>query len=92
MKYLLNVSVQLYNGEIPAVVETENIGLEPLEKLEVTSKILTTKGRGWLVGSDCRSIYLFYLQKRHFAFFCDTHTMLHRVSRLTVLWWFQGST
>ena len=42
-----NVSVQLYNGETQQlVVRLENIGMEPLEKLEVTSKILTTKGRG----------------------------------------------
>lgn len=41
-----NVSVQLYNGETQQlVVRLENIGMEPLEKLEVTSKILTTKGR-----------------------------------------------
>lgn len=41
-----NVSVQLYNGETQhLVVKLENIGMEPLEKLEVTSKILTTKGR-----------------------------------------------
>ncbi|XP_047402045.1 trafficking protein particle complex subunit 9 isoform X3 [Sciurus carolinensis] len=39
-----NVSVQLYNGETQQLVITlENIGMEPLEKLEVTSKILTTK-------------------------------------------------
>ncbi|KAF4022203.1 hypothetical protein G4228_013995 [Cervus hanglu yarkandensis] len=39
-----NVSVQLYNGETQQlVVRLENIGMEPLEKLEVTSKILTTK-------------------------------------------------
>uniref|UniRef100_A0A8D1R967 Trafficking protein particle complex subunit 9 n=1 Tax=Sus scrofa TaxID=9823 RepID=A0A8D1R967_PIG len=39
-----NVSVQLYNGETQhLVVKLENIGMEPLEKLEVTSKILTTK-------------------------------------------------
>lgn len=41
-----NVSVQLYNGETQQlVIKLENIGMEPLEKLEVTSKILTTKGR-----------------------------------------------
>lgn len=41
-----NVSVQLYNGETQhLVVKLENIGMEPLEKLEVTSKLLTTKGR-----------------------------------------------
>lgn len=41
-----NVSVQLYNGETqPLVITLENIGLEPLEQLEVTSKLLTTKGR-----------------------------------------------
>lgn len=39
-----NVSVQLYNGETqPLIITLENIGTEPLEKLEVTSKILTTK-------------------------------------------------
>ncbi|XP_065751827.1 trafficking protein particle complex subunit 9 isoform X5 [Phocoena phocoena] len=39
-----NVSVQLYNGETQhLVVKLENIGMEPLEKLEVTSKLLTTK-------------------------------------------------
>ena len=42
-----NVSVQLYNGEAQRLVITlENIGMEPLEKLEVTSKVLPTKGRG----------------------------------------------
>lgn len=41
-----NVSVQLYNGETQQlVIKLENIGMEPLEKLEVTSKILTTKGK-----------------------------------------------
>ncbi|XP_060051937.1 trafficking protein particle complex subunit 9 isoform X2 [Erinaceus europaeus] len=39
-----SVSVQLYNGETQQlVIKLENIGMEPLEKLEVTSKILTTK-------------------------------------------------
>ncbi|XP_059102860.1 trafficking protein particle complex subunit 9 isoform X2 [Peromyscus eremicus] len=39
-----NVSVQLYNGETqPLIITLENIGLEPLEQLEVTSKLLTTK-------------------------------------------------
>ncbi|XP_060143228.1 trafficking protein particle complex subunit 9 isoform X5 [Globicephala melas] len=39
-----NVSVQLYNGETQhLVVKLENIGMEPLENLEVTSKILTSK-------------------------------------------------
>ncbi|XP_008849294.1 trafficking protein particle complex subunit 9 isoform X2 [Nannospalax galili] len=39
-----NVSVQLYNGETQQLTITlENIGLEPLEQLEVTSKLLTTK-------------------------------------------------
>lgn len=39
-----NVSVQLYNGETQQLAVTlENIGLEPLEQLEVTSKLLTTK-------------------------------------------------
>lgn len=47
-----NVSVQLYNGETQQLAVTlENIGLEPLEQLEVTSKLLTTKGR-W-PGADC---------------------------------------
>jgi hypothetical protein len=40
-----NLSIQLYNGETQQLIITlENIGMEPLEKLEVTSKILTTKG------------------------------------------------
>uniref|UniRef100_A0A673V9V4 Trafficking protein particle complex 9 n=1 Tax=Suricata suricatta TaxID=37032 RepID=A0A673V9V4_SURSU len=40
----MNVSVQLYNGETQQlVIKLENIGMEPLEKLEVTSKLLTTK-------------------------------------------------
>nr|XP_020012646.1 trafficking protein particle complex subunit 9 isoform X3 [Castor canadensis] len=39
-----NLSIQLYNGETQQLIITlENIGMEPLEKLEVTSKILTTK-------------------------------------------------
>ncbi|XP_077022828.1 trafficking protein particle complex subunit 9 isoform X2 [Tamandua tetradactyla] len=39
-----NVSVQLYNGETQQlIIKLENVGMEPLEKLEVTSKILTTK-------------------------------------------------
>ncbi|XP_021107219.1 trafficking protein particle complex subunit 9 isoform X2 [Heterocephalus glaber] len=39
-----NVSVQLYNGETQKLIITlENIGMEPLETLEVTSKILSTK-------------------------------------------------
>ncbi|EAW92200.1 NIK and IKK{beta} binding protein, isoform CRA_a [Homo sapiens] len=39
-----NVSVQLYNGESQQlIIKLENIGMEPLEKLEVTSKVLTTK-------------------------------------------------
>ncbi|XP_033616755.1 trafficking protein particle complex subunit 9 isoform X2 [Fukomys damarensis] len=39
-----NVSVQLYNGETQQLIITlENIGMEPLETLEVTSKILSTK-------------------------------------------------
>ncbi|XP_066121704.1 trafficking protein particle complex subunit 9 isoform X1 [Saccopteryx bilineata] len=39
-----NVAVQLYNGETQQlVIKLENIGMEPLEKLEVTSKLLTTK-------------------------------------------------
>lgn len=41
-----NVSVQLFNGESQRLVVTlENVGLEPLEKLEVSSKLLPTKGR-----------------------------------------------
>lgn len=40
-----HVSVQLYNGETQQlVIKLENIGVEPLEKLEVTSKVLTSKG------------------------------------------------
>ncbi|XP_075437898.1 trafficking protein particle complex subunit 9 isoform X2 [Ascaphus truei] len=39
-----NVSVQLYNGETQKlVIKLENIGTEPLEKLEVTSKTVNTK-------------------------------------------------
>ncbi|XP_054972955.1 trafficking protein particle complex subunit 9 isoform X4 [Pan paniscus] len=39
-----NISVQLYNGESQQlIIKLENIGMEPLEKLEVTSKVLTTK-------------------------------------------------
>lgn len=39
-----DVSVQLFNGETQQLAITlENIGLEPLEQLEVTSKLLTTK-------------------------------------------------
>ncbi|XP_058524430.1 trafficking protein particle complex subunit 9 isoform X2 [Ochotona princeps] len=39
-----NVSVQLFNGESQQLVVTlENVGLEPLEKLEVSSKLLPTK-------------------------------------------------
>ncbi|XP_019337338.1 trafficking protein particle complex subunit 9 isoform X4 [Alligator mississippiensis] len=39
-----NVSVQLYNGETQQlVIKLENIGTEPLEKLEVTAKTLSTK-------------------------------------------------
>ncbi|XP_070248521.1 trafficking protein particle complex subunit 9 isoform X1 [Myotis yumanensis] len=39
-----HVSVQLYNGETQQlVIKLENIGVEPLEKLEVTSKVLTSK-------------------------------------------------
>uniref|UniRef100_A0ABI7WEW5 Trafficking protein particle complex 9 n=1 Tax=Felis catus TaxID=9685 RepID=A0ABI7WEW5_FELCA len=39
-----NVSVQLYNGEAQQlVIQLENIGTEPLETLEVTSRLLTTK-------------------------------------------------
>ncbi|XP_069919978.1 uncharacterized protein [Oryctolagus cuniculus] len=39
-----NVSMQLFNGETHQLVITlENIGLEPLETLQVTSKLLPTK-------------------------------------------------
>ncbi|XP_050746629.1 trafficking protein particle complex subunit 9 isoform X5 [Gymnogyps californianus] len=39
-----NVSVQLYNGETQQlVIKLENIGTEPLEKLEVTAKTVNTK-------------------------------------------------
>ncbi|KAM4688423.1 trafficking protein particle complex subunit 9 [Discoglossus pictus] len=39
-----HVSVQLYNGETQKlVIKLENIGAEPLEKLEVTSKTLNNK-------------------------------------------------
>ncbi|XP_036293388.1 trafficking protein particle complex subunit 9 isoform X2 [Pipistrellus kuhlii] len=39
-----HVSVQLYNGETQQLAITlENIGVEPLEKLEVTSRVLTSK-------------------------------------------------
>ncbi|KAM8966802.1 trafficking protein particle complex subunit 9 [Pelodytes ibericus] len=39
-----HVSVQLYNGETQKlVIKLENIGTEPLEKLEVTSKMVNTK-------------------------------------------------
>ncbi|XP_064010423.1 trafficking protein particle complex subunit 9 isoform X3 [Pogoniulus pusillus] len=39
-----NVSVQLYNGETQQlIIKLENIGTEPLETLEVTSKIVNTK-------------------------------------------------
>uniref|UniRef100_A0ACB8FDP6 Trafficking protein particle complex subunit 9 n=1 Tax=Sphaerodactylus townsendi TaxID=933632 RepID=A0ACB8FDP6_9SAUR len=39
-----NVSVQLYNGETQQlVIKLENIGTEPLEKLEVTSKMVNMK-------------------------------------------------
>ncbi|XP_023602927.1 trafficking protein particle complex subunit 9 isoform X2 [Myotis lucifugus] len=39
-----HVSVQLFNGETQQlVIKLENIGVEPLEKLEVTSKVLTSK-------------------------------------------------
>uniref|UniRef100_A0A670IFL6 Trafficking protein particle complex subunit 9 n=1 Tax=Podarcis muralis TaxID=64176 RepID=A0A670IFL6_PODMU len=41
-----NVSVQLYNGETQQLtIKLENIGTEPLEKLEVTSKMINTKGK-----------------------------------------------
>uniref|UniRef100_A0A8D0DJZ8 Trafficking protein particle complex subunit 9 n=1 Tax=Salvator merianae TaxID=96440 RepID=A0A8D0DJZ8_SALMN len=40
------VSVQLYNGETQQlIIKLENIGTEPLEKLEVTSKMVNTKGK-----------------------------------------------
>ncbi|XP_039593628.1 trafficking protein particle complex subunit 9 [Polypterus senegalus] len=39
-----SVSVQLFNGESQKlVVKLENIGSEPLETLEITSKVVTTK-------------------------------------------------
>ncbi|XP_059723549.1 trafficking protein particle complex subunit 9 isoform X1 [Haemorhous mexicanus] len=39
-----NVSVQLYNGETQQlIIKLENIGTEPLEKLEVTAKTINTK-------------------------------------------------
>lgn len=39
-----HVSVQLYNGETQQlVIKLENIGVEPLEKLEVTSRVLASK-------------------------------------------------
>ncbi|XP_045142846.1 trafficking protein particle complex subunit 9 [Echinops telfairi] len=39
-----NVTVQLYNGETQRLaIKLENIGMQPLETLEVTSKVLTTK-------------------------------------------------
>ncbi|XP_067414413.1 trafficking protein particle complex subunit 9 isoform X2 [Emydura macquarii macquarii] len=39
-----SVSVQLYNGETQQlVIKLENIGTEPLEKLEVTAKTVNTK-------------------------------------------------
>ncbi|NWU65473.1 TPPC9 protein, partial [Pterocles burchelli] len=39
-----NVSVQLYNGETQQLmIKLENIGTEPLEKLEVTAKTVNTK-------------------------------------------------
>ncbi|KAH0617395.1 hypothetical protein JD844_015551 [Phrynosoma platyrhinos] len=41
-----SVSVQLYNGETQQlIIKLENIGTEPLEKLEVTSKMVNTKGK-----------------------------------------------
>ncbi|KAM6457563.1 trafficking protein particle complex subunit 9 isoform 2-T5 [Liasis olivaceus] len=41
-----SVSVQLYNGETqPLIIKLENIGTEPLEKLEVTSKMVNVKGK-----------------------------------------------
>ncbi|NWT73164.1 TPPC9 protein, partial [Prunella himalayana] len=39
-----NVSVQLFNGETQQlIIKLENIGAEPLEKLEVTAKTVNTK-------------------------------------------------
>lgn len=39
-----NVSVQLFNGETQQlIIKLENIGTEPLEKLEVTAKTVNTK-------------------------------------------------
>ncbi|XP_075405341.1 trafficking protein particle complex subunit 9 isoform X2 [Tenrec ecaudatus] len=39
-----NVTVQLYNGETQQLaIKLENIGMQPLETLEVTSRVLTTK-------------------------------------------------
>lgn len=39
------MSVQLYNGEAQQlIIKLENIGTEPLEKLEVTAKTVNTKG------------------------------------------------
>ncbi|KAL9868879.1 trafficking protein particle complex subunit 9 isoform 2-T3 [Geothlypis trichas] len=39
-----NVAVQLYNGETQQlIIKLENIGTEPLEKLEVTAKTVNTK-------------------------------------------------
>lgn len=39
------MSVQLYNGETQQlIIKLENIGTEPLEKLEVTAKTVNTKG------------------------------------------------
>ncbi|NXL65530.1 TPPC9 protein, partial [Chordeiles acutipennis] len=39
-----NVSVQLFNGEAQQlIIKLENIGTEPLEKLEVTAKTVNTK-------------------------------------------------
>lgn len=39
------VSVQLFNGETQQLIITlENIGLEDIETLELTSKVVNTKG------------------------------------------------
>lgn len=41
-----SVSVQLFNGETQQLTITlENIGSEDIESLELTSKIVTTKGK-----------------------------------------------
>ncbi|KAF4788454.1 Trafficking protein particle complex subunit 9 [Turdus rufiventris] len=53
-----NVSVQLYNGETQQlIIKLENIGAEPLEKLEVTAKTVNTKVSG-LVEANFSGIVL----------------------------------